>query len=45
VIYPVRRIALMFESLQLIRGLMEADNIEGGTILPGFRLPLKSLFE
>jgi Uma2 family endonuclease len=45
VVYPRIRMIQVYESLQVIRGLTAADELSGGTILPEFRLPVKSLFE
>ncbi len=44
VVYPRRRIIQVFESLHQIRGLTHADELDGGGVLPGFRLPLSSFF-
>jgi Uma2 family endonuclease len=44
VIHPVNRRAYVYESLTQVRILTETDALEGGTVLPGFRLPLADLF-
>jgi Uma2 family endonuclease len=44
VIYPPQRLAFVFESLTRVRGLTDADELDGGLVLPGFRLPLAKLF-
>ena len=45
VVYPRRQIIQVYESLTHIRGLTRTDELDGGTVLPGFRLPLATLFE
>jgi hypothetical protein len=45
VVYPRRRVSHVFESFTTIRVVTSAQELEGGTLLPGFRLPLASLFE
>lgn len=44
-IYPVLEIVHVYESFTSIRVLSGADAIEGGEVIPGFRLPLVDLFE
>lgn len=44
VIYPQVRLVHIYHSLTQIHGLTEGDTLEGGTVLPGFQLPLKDLF-
>src|SRR5260370_20786109 len=44
VIHPVDRRVYVYESLTQVRILTEADAIDGGNVLPGFRLPLADLF-
>jgi Uma2 family endonuclease len=44
VVYPRARQVQVYESLSSIRGLSRADELDGGTVLPGFRLPLTELF-
>jgi Uma2 family endonuclease len=45
VVYPLRRTVHVYESLERIRGMNENAELEGGDVLPGFRLPLRELFE
>jgi Uma2 family endonuclease len=45
VIYPKLRVVHVFESFTRIRVLTRADDLDGGALLPGFRLPLAALFE
>ncbi len=44
VIYPVFRRVYVYESVTQVRILTETDSLEGGNVLPGFRLPLSDLF-
>ncbi len=44
VIYPKCQQVHVYESLTDVRGLTRADDLDGGTVLPGFRLPLTELF-
>jgi Uma2 family endonuclease len=44
-IYPKLRVVHVFASFTAIRVLTRADELEGGELLPGFRLPLATLFE
>ena len=44
VIYPVARYALVYDSPKQVRGLTAEDALDGGTVLPGFTLPLATLF-
>jgi hypothetical protein len=39
-----RRIVHVYEAQDRIRVLTEADILDGGTVLPGFELPLDRLF-
>ncbi len=41
---PRRRTATVYESREEIRVLREEDVIEGGTVLPGWTLPVRRLF-
>jgi Uma2 family endonuclease len=43
VIYPRTRIVLVFEALNRVRALTRSDELDGGEVLPGFRLPLADL--
>ena len=45
VISPKERTALLFESFKTIRVLTREDELDGGGIVPGFRLPMTTLFE
>lgn len=44
-VVPERQYVLVFESPTRVRILTAADDLDGGTLLPGFRLPLASLFQ
>ena len=44
VVYPRRRLVYVYESDTKIQILGRADDLDGGGILPGFRLPLTALF-
>jgi Uma2 family endonuclease len=44
IIYPQQRLAYVHESLTQVRCLSQADELDGGVVLPGFRLPLGNLF-
>ena len=44
-VYPVQEVVLVFESPESVRVLNRDDTLDGGTVLPGFRLPLATLFE
>ena len=45
VVYPRRRVVHVFESFTQIKVTAEGQELDGGTILPGFRVPLATLFE
>jgi Uma2 family endonuclease len=45
VVYPRRRCVYVYESLTQIKVLGLGDELDGGSVLPGFRLPLATLFE
>ena len=45
VVFPKLRVVHVFESFTTIRVLTRADALDGGAVVPGFRLPLASLFE
>jgi Uma2 family endonuclease len=45
VILPKPGLVQIYQSLTKITGLTRADELDGGDILPGFRLPLASVFE
>ena len=44
VIYPRRGLVHAYESLTQIRCLTRGDELNGGVVLPGFRLQLRQLF-
>lgn len=44
VVYPRHELVQVYESLTAVRGLGRADTLDGGAVLPGFRLPLAELF-
>ena len=43
VVYPKQQHPLVYESLTHIRGLTDADELDGGDILPGFRTPIAGI--
>jgi Uma2 family endonuclease len=45
IVYPRRQIIHVYDSLTQIRGLLRTDELDGGKVLPGFRLALATLFE
>jgi Uma2 family endonuclease len=45
VIYPRQRIVYVYESFTRIMVVSQGQHLEGGSILPGFKLPLATLFE
>lgn len=44
VIYPKQKLAHVFESWTSVRVLTRADELDGGAVVPGFKLPLTQLF-
>jgi Uma2 family endonuclease len=44
VIYPTQRLVYVYESPHQIRVLSDAGELDGGAVLPGFRIPVASLF-
>ncbi len=44
VVYPTHRLVYVYESPRQVRILGVADELEGGSVLPGFRIPIASLF-
>jgi Uma2 family endonuclease len=44
VVYPEQGLVYVHESLTQVRGLTRTDSLDGGTVLPGFTLPLATLF-
>jgi Uma2 family endonuclease len=45
VIYPRQRSLCVHKSQEVSRTLSATDELDGGTVLPGFRLPLLELFQ
>jgi Uma2 family endonuclease len=43
-IYPKQALVHVYESLTNVRGFTRSDTLDGGTVLPGFQLPLADLF-
>jgi Uma2 family endonuclease len=44
IVYPTWRLVYVYESPYGVRILRETDHLEGGVVLPAFRLPIVSLF-
>lgn len=44
VVYPIQRCIHVYEAWDRIRVVTEADALDGGEVLPGFRRPLDRLF-
>lgn len=44
IVYPEQRLVYVYESLTQVRELSLTDHLDGGTVLPGFSLPLAKLF-
>jgi Uma2 family endonuclease len=44
VVYPHQSMVYIYESLTAVRGLTRSDTLDGGKVLPGFKLPLAELF-
>lgn len=44
VVYPAQQQVHVYQSLTKITVLTKADALDGGTVVPGFRLPLAELF-
>ena len=44
VIYPTQRLIYVYESPRQVRILCDADELDGGIVLPGFRIPVAWLF-
>lgn len=44
VVYPEQQLVYVYEALTQVRGLTRQDELDGGSVLPGFRLPLAQLF-
>jgi Uma2 family endonuclease len=45
VVYPIEELVYVYESPTRVQILTRADRLESQSILPGFELPLESLFE
>lgn len=45
VVYPRHRLIYVYTSLTQVNGLARTDTLDGGKVLPGFQLPLASLFQ
>ena len=44
VVFPLRRRIRVYDSPTQARVLSEDDDLEGGNVLPGFRIPIRDLF-
>jgi Uma2 family endonuclease len=44
VVYPTQRFVYVYEALRQVRVLGETDELDGGDVLPGLRIPIGSLF-
>jgi Uma2 family endonuclease len=44
VVYPAQKMVQVYESRSLIRGLFGPDELDGGAILPGFRVSIATFF-
>jgi Uma2 family endonuclease len=44
IVYPIQRLFYVYESPRQVRILGETDELDGGIVLPGFRIPIASLF-
>jgi Uma2 family endonuclease len=44
IVYPQQRLVYVHESLTQVRCLTQTEELDGGAVLPGFRLPLANLF-
>jgi Uma2 family endonuclease len=44
VVYPAQRIVHVYESPRQVRIVGEAEELEGGGVLPGLRIPIATLF-
>ena len=44
IIYPRLQLVYVYESLVKVRGLNAADTLDGGNVLPGFHIPVATLF-
>jgi Uma2 family endonuclease len=44
VVYPTQRLVYVYEAARQVRILGPADELDGGGVLPGFRVAIASLF-
>ncbi len=44
VIYPTQRLIYVYTSPHQVRVLRDTDELDGGAVLPGFRIPVASIF-
>jgi hypothetical protein len=44
VVYPTQRLVYVYDAPRRVRILGETDELDGGVVLPGFRIPIASLF-
>jgi hypothetical protein len=44
VIYPIVKLVHVYHSYTEIRGLTETDELDGGDVVPGFRVAVSLLF-
>ncbi len=44
IVYPRHQLLYVYDSLTSVRGLTRADELDGGMVLPGFKLKLADLF-
>ena len=44
VVYPHQSLVYVYQSMTDLHGLTRRDVLDGGKVLPGFRLPLEALF-
>ena len=44
VVSPIQRSVQVYDSLTHARGFTDADELDGGDVLPGFRTPVAGLF-
>jgi Uma2 family endonuclease len=45
VLYPIQRLVYAYESPTRVQILSEREELDGGSVLPGFKLPVAALFE
>ena len=45
VVFPNHRLIHVYEATNKVRAIAEPDHLDGGTVLPGFQLPLDRLFD